>query len=128
VNRIIVEGNLGRPPEMFDAKSGMKIARFSVADSYRKDKESPEITTWFNVVAFGKVAEGCASLDKGQRVIVEGRLQEEEYEKDGQKKKVIKLLANSVSVSVVARGPSGGVTTETIDKKVADAELDSIPF
>jgi single-strand DNA-binding protein len=130
VNRIIVEGNLGKAPEVGPAKSGMMLARFSIADTYRKNKEDTSgVTTWFNCVAFDRVAEGCAALVKGQRIIVEGRLQEEEYtNKDGQQVKVIKLIANNVSVSVVARGPSGG-TVAPVEAGPVKADDDFvIPF
>jgi single-stranded DNA-binding protein len=40
----------------------------------RPDSESEETTTWFGVRAMGPLGERCATLDKGARVLVIGRL------------------------------------------------------
>jgi len=131
MNRIYISGNLGRDVETRTAKSGMEVASFSVASSHF-DKDKNKSTTWFNIVAFGKVAAGAASLKKGDRIFVEGRMTEEEYKgKDGEAKKAWKVIANSVSVDVIARGASGGTTTpETMDRIESKAEeiLNSMPF
>ncbi len=129
MNRIFITGNLGRDPEVRTAKSGIQVASFSVADTYRKSKDDKDgVTSWFNIVAFDKLAERCSGLIKGQRVTIEGRCQEEEYEaKDGTKKKAWKVLANTVTVDPIARGASGGTTAPDAGSK-ADELLNEIPF
>ncbi|HKC74870.1 MAG TPA: single-stranded DNA-binding protein, partial [Chloroflexota bacterium] len=71
-NRITIVGNLGRDPEMRYMPSGDPVASFSVATTERwrtRDGQQQERTTWFNVSAFGKLAETCSQfLHKGSYV------------------------------------------------------------
>ena len=59
--------------------SGRPVTSFSVATSrtwVSAEGERREETEWFNVVAWGNLAEICkAHLSKNQQVYVEGRLQ-----------------------------------------------------
>jgi single-strand DNA-binding protein len=84
LNKVMIIGNLGRDPEMRYTPSGRPVTSFNVATtrswtSY--DGERREETEWFNVVAWGPLAEICNShLSKGQQVYVEGRLQTRGWE------------------------------------------------
>lgn len=89
MNKIIVIGNLGRDPEMRYTPSGQGVTSFSVASSRRyttSSGEQREETEWFNVNAWGRLAELCNQyLTKGQQVYVEGRLRSRSFEgRDGQ--------------------------------------------
>ncbi len=56
-NRISIIGNLGRDPETRLLPSGDNVATFSVATTERS--KNGDVTTWFRVSAFGKLAETC---------------------------------------------------------------------
>ena len=89
MNKIIVIGYLGRDPEMRYLASGQSVTNFSVASSRRYTTaagEQREETEWFNVSAFGRLAETCNQyLTKGRQVYVEGRLRSRSYQgNDGQ--------------------------------------------
>ena len=88
MNKITVIGNLGRDPEMRYTPSGQTVTSFSVASSrrYTTNGEQREETEWFNVSAWGRLAETCNQyLTKGQQVYVEGRLRSRTYQaNDGQ--------------------------------------------
>lgn len=89
MNKIIVIGNLGRDPEMRYTASGQAVTSFSVASTRRyttSSGERREETEWFNVSAWGKLAELCNQwLTKGRQVYVEGRLRSRSFEgRDGQ--------------------------------------------
>ncbi len=89
MNKIIVIGYLGRDPEMRYLASGQTVTNFSVASSRRyttSSGEQREETEWFNVSAFGRLAETCNQfLAKGRQVYVEGRLRSRSYQgNDGQ--------------------------------------------
>jgi len=89
-NRWIGMGNLGRDPELRMTANGNAMLRFSLAITERwKDKQTgapKEQTEWVNCTMFGLRAEGLSRhLSKGQKVLVEGKLQTREWEKDGQK-------------------------------------------
>ena len=88
MNKIIVIGNLGRDPEMRYTPSGQTVTSFSVASNrrYTTNGEQREETEWFNVSAWGRLAETCNQyLTKGQQVYVEGQLRSRTYQaNDGQ--------------------------------------------
>ena len=88
MNKIIVIGNLGGDSEMKYTPNGQPVTSFSIATNrkYTTNDERREETEWFNVSAWGKLAETCNQfLTKGTRVYVEGRLTSRSYEtKDGQ--------------------------------------------
>jgi single-strand DNA-binding protein len=80
----MIIGHLGRDPEMRYTPSGKPVTTFSVATSrtwHSADGERHEDTEWFNVVAWGGLAEICNQhLHKGMQVYVEGRLQTRRWE------------------------------------------------
>jgi single-strand DNA-binding protein len=90
LNKVIIIGNVGRDPEMRYTPSGRPVTSFSVATSrtwVSAEGERREETEWFNVVAWGNLAEICkAHLNKGQQVYVEGRLQTRGWEDENGKK------------------------------------------
>ncbi len=75
-HKIEVLGNLGADAEMKYTPSGQAVTSFSVAASrsYKKNEEWVKETVWFRCEAWGKTAEVCASLTKGARVFIVGRL------------------------------------------------------
>jgi single-strand DNA-binding protein len=90
LNKVIIIGNVGRDPEMRFTPSGRPVTSFSVATSrtwVSAEGERREETEWFNVVAWGNLAEICkAHLTKNQQVYVEGRLQTRGWEDESGKK------------------------------------------
>ena len=89
-------GNLGRDPETRESGGGKSVCKFSVAVSEKRGGEPT--TTWFNVVCFDKTAELCQRyLVKGRQVLVVGRIEISEYEKDGVKQRSMSLIANNVT-------------------------------
>jgi single-strand DNA-binding protein len=93
-----VTGNVGKQPELRDTKSGKPMATFSVASTEKKD--SP--TTWVDVVCFDEQADMVTqTLQKGQRVVVTGRLSLETFDKkDGSKGFSLRMVADEVGVSL----------------------------
>lgn len=86
LNKVMVIGNMGRDPEMRYTPSGKPVTSFSLASSrswVTPNGERREETEWFNVVAWGGLAEICnQKLFKSQQVYVEGRLQTRSWEDD----------------------------------------------
>lgn len=90
-NKVSLIGRLGAQPEIVTFDSGRTLARFSLAtnENYKnKDGEWQENTQWHNITAWGKTADLVAKLlEKGQEVLVEGRIVNNAYEtKDGEKR------------------------------------------
>ena len=100
MNKVIISGNLGQKPEIRKANSGNSVGNFSIATNQRvkKGDEWVDQTDWHRIVVFGKTAENCERfLDKGSKVIVEGRLQTRSYEdKQGNQRKTTEIVASNV--------------------------------
>jgi len=81
-NKIVIVGNLGRDPERKGGDRGP--VTFSVATSERwrsNEGEDKEETQWHECTAWGKLADICLQiLAKGDRALVEGSLEYNEYE------------------------------------------------
>lgn len=89
-NRAILLGNVGKDPEFHNAKSGDRIATFSLATSESwKDKatgEKKEQTEWHNIVVFNQNLMGVIEqyVKKGSRLLIEGKIATRKWQhKDG---------------------------------------------
>ena len=82
-NRVQLIGFLGQEIDLKEYAEGKKMARMSMAThEYRKldDGKKETITTWHNLVAWGKTAETMAKIfSKGQRLYIEGKLSYRDY-------------------------------------------------
>jgi len=101
LNKVMIIGNVGRDPEMRHTPGGRAVTSFSVATNrswITLEGERHEETEWFNVVAWGNLAEICHThLSKGQQVYIEGRLQTRGWEDESGKKHFrTELVANEM--------------------------------
>ena len=97
LNRVFLIGNLTRDPEVRYLPSGKAVAELRMAISRRFKSatgEEREETCFVTVVVWGRQAETCGQyLSKGSALFVDGRLQYEEWEKDGQKSSRMRVVA-----------------------------------
>lgn len=118
---ITVVGNLVDDPELRFTPSGAAVANFRIASTPRTfDKQSNEWkdgeALFLSCSVWRQAAENVAeSLQKGMRVIVQGRLKQRSFEdREGQKRTVVELDVDEVGPSLtfatakVARTPRGG--------------------
>lgn len=94
--------------------SGLAVATLGVAVNHRtkKNDQFMDEASFFDVVVFGKQAENCADyLTKGRSVLVEGRLRQRRWEKDGQKRSKVEVVADRVQFMGPAKGRAEGETT-----------------
>jgi single-strand DNA-binding protein len=103
LNKVMIIGHQGRDPEMRYTPSGRPVTTFNVATNRTwnsADGERHTETEWFNVVAWGNLAEICKQyLSKGQRVYVEGRLQTRHWEdSEGNKHSSIEIVASEMII------------------------------
>lgn len=101
LNKVMIIGNLGRDPEMRYTPSGRPVTNFSVATTRNwtsAQGERRSETEWFNVIAWGPLAEICNQyLRKGQHVYVEGRLQTRRWEdEEGNKRSSTEVVAREM--------------------------------
>jgi single-strand DNA-binding protein len=103
-NSITVTGNLTRDPELRFTQGGRAVANFRVASSrrYQTNNEWQETTSFFDVIAWAELGENAAaSLTKGARVIVTGRIEQRDFEtRDGEKRTVFEITADELGPSL----------------------------
>jgi single-strand DNA-binding protein len=101
---VTIAGNCTKAPELRFTTGGRAVASFGVAVTrkWQQNNEWQEQVSFFNVTAWGTLAENAAaSIDKGTRVIVSGRLEQREYDaKDGTKRTVVDIVAEEVGPSL----------------------------
>ncbi|HZY45022.1 MAG TPA: single-stranded DNA-binding protein [Anaerolineae bacterium] len=112
LNKVMIIGRLGRDPEMRYTASGKPVTVFSVAVNRTwttGDGDRHEETEWFNVVAWGNLAEICKQhLHKGQSVYIDGRLQTRSWDDpDGKKHYRTEIVANEMIMLGDRRGEGG---------------------
>jgi len=121
-------GNVTRDPDLKRLDSGTSVCDIGVAinESWKDKEGNPrEQTTFVDVVAWARQAETCAEyLRKGSPVLIDGRLQLDEWEKDGEKRSKMRVRADRVqflgskpSETGAAKGESG-----------RDNGVDEMPF
>ena len=97
LNRVMLIGNLGKDPETRFTTKGSKVCAFSLAVNRRwknREGETQEATDWFNIEAWGRLGETCQNyLHKGSLVYLEGRLQTDRYEQDGETRYITRVVA-----------------------------------
>jgi single-strand DNA-binding protein len=100
LNRVQLIGHLGKDPETRFTPTGKKVCTFSMAVNNRwrtAEGEVKEATEWFTVEAWGRTGEFAQSyLGKGRLVFVEGRLQTDRYEHEGETRTKTKVVASQV--------------------------------
>ena len=107
-NTVTLIGNTTRDVELsFGGNSGSAIASFGIAINNRKKDANGEWidgdAQFYDVKAFGSIAENIAeSVTKGTRVIVNGRLNFQQWEdkNDGGKRSKVEVIADSVGVEL----------------------------
>ena len=118
-NTITVVGNLTRDPELRYTQSGKATVTVGIAVNrrYQVNGEWQEQTSYMNVVAWDQLAENiAASLTKGTRILVTGRLDIREYEaREGGKRTAVDIVADEIgptlrwaTVTVERQGGQGG--------------------
>ena len=97
-NYVQLIGNLGNDPEIKEFGENKKLAKISVAtnETYRNQEgERVNETQWHNVIAWGPQAEFLEKYtSKGQGIVINGKLVNRSYEKNGEKRFVSEVVAS----------------------------------
>jgi len=112
-------GRLGNDPETRQVNE-TSVTSFSLATTQKyKDKET---TQWHRVTAWGKQGEVIAKyVKKGQRLLLEGRVEYQEYEKDGVKRQSTNIVLESFHFIETGANSTG-------DSEPAKPQEDDVPF
>lgn len=102
INKVIITGNVTRDPEQKATAGGTSVLLFGIAcnDSRRNQNgEYEDYPNFFECVIYGNRAEALARfLKKGMHVTIAGRLHYSSWEKDGQKRSKVEIVAEEVEL------------------------------
>lgn len=99
LNQVFMMGNLTIEPELKYLPSGAAVCNMTVAlnSEYKSEGETREEVSYIQTVAFGKTAENCSEyLGKGSKVLVQGRMKQERWEKEGKKHSTVKVIISMI--------------------------------
>ncbi len=122
LNKILLLGRLVADPDFRYTATGKAVAQFTLAvDRPFAGQDGKKETDFITVILWGKTAEAAANYSsKGQRLLVEGRLQIRSYEaKDGSKRWATEVIGSSIEF--IEKKESSGF--DAIGTQVLDEEL-----
>ncbi len=147
INQVILMGNLTRDPELRSTPGGQSVCSFSLAVNRSwqgQDGQTQEAVDYFDVTAWGKLGELVNQyMAKGRKCLVQGRLSQRSWEKDGQKHSKVDVVATDVTfldgggqggergaVSNAPRKSSAAKNSEPAVEDIDDKPIDlsEIPF
>lgn len=122
MNKVILVGNVVNDIKLTESESGVKFTGFSLA--VRKEysvKDGERESEFIKIIAWRTLGERIAQyVNKGDKIGVCGRLQTRSYEKDGQKRYVVEVVADSVEFM--------GKKQDATDPSLTPITDDSLPF
>lgn len=97
LNRWEAMGYVGQDPRVEEYAEGKKRALFSLA-IHRRDGDGEEITDWFDVVAFGRLAETVENLvHQGTRLYMEAELRDNRWQdQEGNTRRRVNIVARRI--------------------------------
>ncbi len=110
-NRVILVGNLTRDPEVRYIPSGTAVCDIGLAvnDRVKRGDQWVDETTFVDITLWARTAEIANEyLTKGSSVLIEGRLKLDSWEKDGQKRSKLKVVAEKMQMLGGRSGGGGG--------------------
>ncbi|GAB6065019.1 single-stranded DNA-binding protein [Aquifex pyrophilus] len=145
LNKVLLIGRLTNDPVLTYLPSGTPVVEFTVAYNrrFKVNEDWREETHFFEVKAYGKPAEDFTTrLSKGYLVLVEGRLIQEKWEREGRKFSKVRIMAENVKIISKPKGAEEEAVSEeeetaksieeeikkTIEEETPFDEEDEIPF
>ncbi len=102
INRVFLVGRLTRDAELTVTQSGLAITRISLAvnRSRKQGDEWVEEPHFFDATIFGRRGEALQNyLKKGQKLTLEGHLNQDRWEQDGVKRTKVTIIVDEISLS-----------------------------
>ena len=132
LNKVMVIGNVGQEPKIFNFQNGKKKATFSIAASKRyrdSNGEQKEQTTWVNCAAFGGIANVVEEyVGRGSQVYVEGELSVSSFtDQQGNKKSVTEVRVTSLQLLGQRNSSSNANTSSSVANGFNEDDED-VPF
>ena len=136
VNKVILVGNVGKDPEVRYLEKDVAVANLTLATTERaytlqNGTQVPERTEWHNIVAWRGLATLAEKfIKKGSQIYVEGKIQTRTYEKDGVKRYVTEIYAETIQL-LGKKAESGEAPVSAPAPAAQDAPppaTDDLPF
>ena len=140
INKVILIGNLGDDVKMHYFDDQNCVGRFPIAtsESYTSRQTGEKVTTtdWHNLVVRNGLAKVCEKyLTKGDKVYVEGKLKNRQWEQDGVKRYSTEIQVNEMTMLSTKRTPENSnpqpiqpVSTPAPKAVETEEEDDDLPF
>ena len=133
MNKVILSGGVTKDAELNFLTTGTPKMMFNLAveRSYQKDKNNKKVD-FITCELFGKSAENlCQYITKGKQIMVEGELNIDQYEKDGEKRSFTKIKVDRIEFQKGGGSSNTEKKTNTDTLEFADFQEvndDEIPF
>ena len=133
MNKVVLTGRLVRDAELgYIPNVGVPKLSFSLAveRNYQKDKNNKKVD-FINCEQLGKHVENlCQYVTKGKQILVEGELNIDNYEKDGEKRSFTKVKVDRLEFlgGATTEKKTNADTLEFTDFQEVDNDEDCIPF
>lgn len=131
INTVTLGGRLTRDPELKATQSGVSVLAFGLASNTSRKNQAgqwEEVPGFYDCKVIGSRADGLARiLRKGMPVVVSGRLSYSQWEKDGQKRSKVEIMADVVELPPRQDGAQAQGYQQQAAPAVYDYE-DEIPF
>lgn len=139
INKVILIGNLGDDVKMHYFDDQNCVGRFPIAtsESYTNKQTGEKITNtdWHNIVVRNGLAKVCEKyLGKGDKVYVEGKLKNRQWEQDGVKRYSTEVQVNEMTMlsnkknEMNSNQPQQNQQPTAQPKSVVEEENDDLPF
>lgn len=140
LNNIMLIGRLTKDPESKYLPSGSAVVEFSIANNYYVSSKNSNEVNYFDVVAFGKMAETVAKyLTKGKQVAISGTLRQDRWQDKDTNAPRSKVRIIMQSMQMLGSASGGAVnnmdaTYTPIPQSGTDVDLggfsddDEVPF
>ena len=109
-NRVVLVGNLTRDVELRYTPGGTAVTDIAIAvnDKVKRNEQWVDEVSFFDVTLWGRTAEVASEyLSKGSPILIEGRLKQDRWEQDGQKRSKVKVIGEKMQM-LSSRGSGGG--------------------
>lgn len=133
MNLFIISGRLTADAEYIHTNEGKTVAKFNFAVNRRFKRDGDPDADFFTCVAFGKIAETlekCA-VAKGTKLLIEGEVRNNNYEKDGVKHYNTQVVVSSFEFcesKSSSNAPAETVNLDGMEFAAVDGSEDDLPF
>lgn len=130
MNDVKLLGHLAKDTEIKYLPTGTAVAlvRLALNRSFKQNDEWKKETCFIDVKVWGRHAENCAALKKGEQLLVNGRLSQDTWEKDGKTCSKIYVTAVKVHTFGPVSKPAAAHEIPEAVRKEYEANDEELPF